>query len=217
VPLSIYSVYRRLQPIFRASRRRRFLALFQPTEQTTILDIGGYHYDWNDLSITPPITVLNIDSPARAEPGPTNFTLMRGDGRALPFADQSFDIVYSNSVIEHLPEFSDQQRFANEALRVGRAVYVQTPNRWFPIEPHFIAFGIHYLPKSLQRPLLRWCSVRGWLRHGDNVNLNALFDELHLLTHREMRLLFPGCDVLRERLGGLTKSFIAVRQPDKQP
>jgi SAM-dependent methyltransferase len=212
--LTIYSVYRRVQPIFRARRRQRFLALFQPTERTTILDVGGYHYDWEDLPIAPSITILNVDSPADPRSIPPNFTLVRGDGRNLPFADGSFDIVFSNSVIEHLPAFADQQRFANEAMRVGRGVYVQTPNRWFPIEPHFIAAGVHYLPKSVQRPLMRWCSLRGWLRRGDNVEFDAMFDELRLLTCDEMRALFPRCELQKERICGLTKSMVAVRNPE---
>lgn len=210
--LNIYSFYRRWQPGFRARRRQVFLDALRPTPTTTILDVGGNYYDWQDLPFAPPITIVNVDAIPAAWEMPPNFTYRVGDGRALDFPDQSFDIVYANSVIEHLRTWEDQQRFAAEMRRVGRQVFVQTPNRAFPIEPHFLALGVHWLPKHWHRSLFRWGSVRGWLRGGDNIALNELVAELRLLTAGEMRALFPDCEVVREKICGLTKSLTAVRR-----
>lgn len=211
-PLNIYSIYSRLQPRFRAARMRLFVETMRPTAATTILDVGGNFYDWAALPVAPPITIVNVDAIPAAWAMPANFTYRVGDARALDFPDGHFDIAYANSVIEHLCTPEDQRRMAAEMMRVARRVFVQTPNRWFPIEPHFLAPFVHWLPRGAQPPLLRWCSLRAWLRRGDNVALAPLIDEVRLLGAREFAALFPGCEILRERCLGWTKSLVAVRR-----
>lgn len=210
--LNIYDFYSRIGPIFRRRRQQQFVERFSPTDSTTILDVGGYHHFWRDLPCSPPITLLNIDDPPPPGEMPPNFTFVQGDGRRLPFDDRSFDIVFSNSVIEHVGTYDDQKRFAAEVRRVGRNLSVQTPNRSFPIEPHFIGPRIPGLPREWQRFVYRWVSVRGWLRRRDHADFDALFDEVRLLTCREMQFLFPDCTIITEKLCGLPKSFTAVRE-----
>lgn len=168
------------------------------------------------MPITSSITVLNVAPTDSSSEYPARFTYTMGDGRDLPFPDQSFDIVYSNSVIEHLRTHEDQRRFAQEALRVGREVFIQTPHLWFPVEPHFVALFFHCLPKKLQRIFLPRLSLRGLFRSGDNVELQQLFEELRLLSVSEMKSLFPSCAIHRERLFGLTKSLLAIRTTPPQ-
>jgi len=217
MPWSIYSLYRAFQPRLRQRRQRLFLDLFAPDAATRILDVGGHVYDWDGVvPIASPVTFVNVTYPPLDRPLPPRFTCLLGDGRRLPFADGSFDIVYSNSVIEHLGHWADQVQFARELRRVGRQLFVQTPNRWFFVEPHFLAPGVHLLPRRAARRLLPWCSVRGWWRRGDNVSLPALAEELRLLTRREMQALFPDCAIYRERWLGMTKSLIAVRRDPAQ-
>ena len=215
----IYSLYCALQPRFREKRTRLFLDVFQPNDATTILDIGGNVYDWGNVPIASQITVLNVAETDSSAEYPARFSYKQGDGRQLPFPDQSFDIVYSNSVIEHLRTAEDQRRFAHEALRVGRNVFVQTPNRWFPVEPHFVTLFFHYLPKRLQRFFLPRLSFRALFRSGDDANLQQLFEELRLLSVGEMKQLFSPCKIQRERLLGLTKSLIAIgtKAPNQVP
>ena len=207
----IYEIYRRVGPFFRRKRQRRFVETFRPGPDTTVLDVGGYWHFWRELPVQPRITLLNVDGPPPPGELPPGFIFMQGDGRKLPFPDQSFDIAFSNSVIEHVGTLEDQKNFAAEVRRVGRSVWVQTPNRGFPVEPHFIGPTVPGLPRLWQRELLRWGSVRGWLRRRDHADFDALFDEVRLLTEGEFRELFPDCQIEREKLCGITKSFIAAR------
>jgi len=77
------------------------------------------------------------------------YTYVLGDGTNLKYADREFDIAYSNSVIEHLSAYKNQQKFANEMRRVGQKVWCQTPARWFFIEPHYITPFIHFFSKRM--------------------------------------------------------------------
>jgi ubiquinone/menaquinone biosynthesis C-methylase UbiE len=185
----------------------------QPNAETAILDVGGYVHNW--LGIVPiqsPVTVVNLSHPNAAEPLPEGYTRVVGDARKLPFSDSTFDIVFSNSVIEHVGSFEDQRSVAQEVRRVGKRYFVQTPNRWFFIEPHFITLFVHFLPWSLARKLIRVFSFRGLVRSGDNVNLKELADGLRFLSLRELKELFPDAEIVREKWLGFTKSFIAVRR-----
>jgi hypothetical protein len=209
--LNIYDLYRVFQPGFRGRRIRLFLDRLQPGPETRILDVGGYPSDWiGVIPVESPVTFLNV-SYAPMGPLPPRFTCLAGDGRKIDFPDQSFDIVFSNSVIEHVGSFEDQKRFASEVRRVGRKVFVQSPNRWFFIEPHFGTAFVHFFPRPLAKRLLRVLSFRALFSRGDNLNLKELAEEIRLLSYGEMRELFPDCEVYREKLYGLTKSFMAIR------
>src|SRR5271170_4260251 len=117
----------------RARRMRAFAESFEIREQTRVLDVGGTPSLRGFLPVRRLVTILNLP---RAAPGRSGFDLVFASGCALPFADRSFDIVFSNSVIEHVGDPTEQRRFADEIRRVGRGYFVQTPNRWFPVEPH---------------------------------------------------------------------------------
>lgn len=210
---NVYSVYRWLQPRFRRKRWKHFLDLFPITEKSHVLDVGGHPGEWMVAVETPlTVTVVNIGPWPESLQAPARFIYKEADARALPFADGAFEIAYSNSVIEHVGSFADQQRFADEIRRVGRAVYVQTPNRWFPIEPHFVGLFVHWLPRSLHRHLMPWLSLRGWFRRGDDVPIRKLVDEVQLLSAAQMQKLFPDCEIHKERVFGFVKSLIAVRR-----
>ena len=86
------------------------------------------------------------------------------DGRRLPFADQTFDLVYANAVIEHVGTEADQQRFVDEVARVGRSWVVTTPNRWFPIEAHYHTFFRHWKPGWSQGTVTRLLGIRDFRR-----------------------------------------------------
>ena len=154
------------------------------------------------------LTIVNLEKMAEDR---DNIQFTAGDARALAYQDGAFEIAYSNSVIEHVGTWEDQVRFAAEIRRVGQRYYVQTPYKWFPIEPHFVAPLIHYLPKSIQRHLT-WLGAWYWTVKPDRKGIDSYIDEIQLLDVRQMKTLFPDAEILRERFGGMTKSLIAVRR-----
>jgi methyltransferase family protein len=113
-------------------------------------------------------------------------------GQPLPFPDRNFDFVFSNAVVEHTGGGQSQRAFISEVCRVGRRVFVATPNRWFPVEHHTGVPLLHYLPPLLYRRLLRHTPLEYWSRE----------EHLNLLTARSLRALFAdGYPVAVRRIG----------------
>lgn len=176
-----------------------------------ILDFGGTTIFWeqrgwagrSDIQIT----MINIEpEPRKYE----NIQACVGDATNLSdYADGSVDVAFSNSVIEHLFTWESQQRMAAEVRRVAKAYWVQTPNFWFPVEPHFHMPAWHWLPESLRVAILRRrrCGWRGPCP--DPEQARRLVQEIRLLTGGEMRRLFPDAHLKAEKFYGLTKSWIA--------
>jgi len=106
----------------------RFVETFQPTAETTVLDVSGTPYNWERIDARFSITLLNIE-PLEADRHGARYTLIRGSGTQLDFPDRSFDIAFSNSVIEHVGSLDAQRAFANQLRRVDRQLWVQTPAR----------------------------------------------------------------------------------------
>jgi hypothetical protein len=144
-----------------------------------------------------------------------NQSFVVGDGTALRWADRTFDVVYSNSVIEHLGTFENQQAFAREARRVGRGYWVQTPAREFPVEPHYWTLFLHWCSKPTQRRLLKNFTLWGLLGRPGPEIIDLVLAELRLMTYAEFKGLFPDAVIWVERVGGLAKSYTAYKLPDK--
>ncbi len=126
----------------------------------------------------------------------------------MAFASKSFDVIYSNSIIEHIGRFEDQTRMANEVRRVGKRYFLQTPNRWFPIEPHFLFPFFQFLPVSIRVFLLRNFPL-GWIgKIPDAKRAREIVKSIRLLDRKELRELFPGAHFYEEKFFGLTKSFV---------
>jgi SAM-dependent methyltransferase len=192
---------------------QRFLREFNITSETRVLDVGGTPDTWEPLAQRPRVTLLN--TPRTKEDFAGASAWVAGDGRALPFRDRAFDVVFSNSVIEHVGDLESQQRFAREISRVGRAYWVQTPNRWFPVEQHLLTPLVHWLPKSWQRRIVPrftlWSALVRPSADRREFYLRHYLDDVRLLDAREVAAFFPGARVLRERILGWTKSLIAIR------
>jgi hypothetical protein len=199
---------------FRRRRMSRFLREFAITPETRILDIGGTPECWELIDERPRLTLLNTPRAKDDLCGAAEW--VAGDGRALPFRDGAFDIVFSNSVIEHVGDAASQQRFAREVMRVGRAYWVQTPNRWFPVEQHLLTPVVHWLPKAWQRAIVPrftvWGTVMRVSEDRRRFYEQHYLSDVKLLGAGELRGLFPGARVLRERFCGVTKSLVAWRR-----
>ena len=192
---------------FRAKRMRKFTDLLKPAPGIKILDVGGTAYNWQIFDFKALITLLNIQMPEEKVAG---FNYVQGDGRKLDYGDDEFELVFSNSVIEHVGSYADQMQFAEEVRRVAKKIWVQTPARAFFFEPHWLVPFIHWLPINLQRKLAKHFTLRGWLSTPEYVD--ELLHELRLLTFKEMQQLFPDCEILVERFLGMSKAYIAVRR-----
>jgi SAM-dependent methyltransferase len=206
--MNIHRLYRPFLRHFRTKRMRRFYRFFGLTEATRVLDAGGDFFNWSTVSTTPSLTIVNLYPPRERE---HSTVWVIADGRHLPFKDGAFDITYSNSVVEHLGDFTSQQAFAIEVSRVASRYYVQTPNKWFPVEPHLFTPLVHYLPKTVQKRLLRNFTVWGLVTRPAVQQRDDFLREVRLLDERELRQLFPDADIWHERVLGLTKSLIAVK------
>jgi len=185
-----------------------FVEYLEVTPQTRVLDVGGSLLNWQFSPIRPRLTILNVTPPPESLPGDVEWVIE--DARDMPFDDRSFDVVFSNSVIEHVGDFDDQKKCANEIRRVGQRYFVQTPNYYFPVEPHFITPFIHWLPRSVGRKLL-WLTARNIII-GNRSDTERLFQEVRLLKPNEMRELFPDAEIRFERFLGLPKSILAIKR-----
>jgi hypothetical protein len=209
--MNIHNLYKVFFRYFRTRRMRQFAEAFSVGSKTRVLDVGGTTFNWSLLGTRPRLVILNISVPPPGAP-PADYLV--ADGRALPFRNGEFDIVYNNSVIEHLGNFDNQRQFAAECRRVGRSYYVQTPNRRFFFEPHYIAPFIHWLPKHVRRRLVRRFTLRGLLARPSQATIDGLIEEIRLLDEPELSRLFPEATIWRERFLGMTKSLMATYRPE---
>ena len=198
-------------------RRRRFEFFRNLVEELprplSILDIGGDPGFWQraEFDNEPDVsfTLVNLYPLSNL---PTHMKSLVGDARHLPqFADQEFDIVFSNSTIEHVGDFVDQERMAQEVRRLGKRYFVQTPNRYFPIEPHFLFPYFQFLPIPARVWLLQNFNFSRSGKIADRQKALESVKEIRLLTIAEMRRLFADGNIYKENFGGMVKSIIAYK------
>jgi SAM-dependent methyltransferase len=190
---------------------RVFMETFAPTAATTVLDVG----------VTSDRSFQESNYFERMYPYPHNVSCVGTEdgshlpaqypglqyqqviaGEPLPFPDGQFDIVFSNAVLEHVGSRSEQMRFLGEICRVGKAFFITTPNRWFPVEHHTGLPFIHYLPPSVFRGMIRNTRYKYWSEEA----------HLNILTAGQLRRLFPASvDVQVHRISfmGLPSNLIA--------
>lgn len=189
---------------WRRRRYRLFMDLCRVRPDEAILDVGaGRGGGLERFNRENPILAVDLEGERVGWLDQPNVTVAKGDGTRLQYGDREFPVVYSNSVIEHVPK-ELQQAFADEIRRVGERYFVQTPNRWFPVEPHYQTPFFHFLPVRARKWLNRHLTL-GWREKGR-------WEDVNLLSARDLRRLFPDAVIHRERLLGLTKSLMAVRR-----
>lgn len=200
-------------------RRRRvaqFLELIpEGASGIRILDVGGSEEAWQNIwdprLDSSSITLLNLE-PKRVS-GRFPMTAVVGDVRNLTrFNDREFDLCFSNSLIEHLGTWADQLRAAGEMRRIARGYFVQTPYRYFPVEPHYqVPFWAH-LPIRMRTVLHQQFDL-GWMQaQRDQAIARTEVEQIRLLTMTEMQKLFPDAELRREKIGPLVKSLLAMRR-----
>jgi hypothetical protein len=170
-----------------------------------ILDLGGQPGTWQYVSQPLDITMLNLpDRFAKASSGSHHrFSYVRGDACDVErFQDNEFDVVFSNSVIEHVGPENRQQSFAREVRRLGGAYWVQTPSKWFPVEAHCGMPFWWFYPEFVRHAVIRrWQrKLPGWTR---------MIAGTRVLSRQQMQGLFPEATILVEYSFGLPKSYVA--------
>ena len=203
-------------------RARRFILLKNMIDEVImkkkicrILDLGGTPEYWEvfgaDLNWKAlEIHVLNLTARSTTNP---SIKLFVGDARDVSgWGDFSFDVVHSNSVIEHVGRWDDMACMAKEVRRLASRYFVQTPYFWFPIEPHVRFPFWHWMPECWRYRLLMTRGRGFWQKRPDVGSATRAVQSACLLDKKQMQFLFPDAQIVHERIFGLTKSIIAIRR-----
>lgn len=173
----------------------------------------------NSLKYTIPdkvfVTILNLrplsDESMKVITKTGRYSFIQGNAQSLPFADKSFEIVFSNSLLDHLYTFENQKKFVEEVKKVGQSYFIQTGNKKFFFEPHYLTPFVQYLPKNFQKKVIRYATVWGLITKPSRDYIDNIVDEIILSTEHEFRKLFPDANIYNEKVLFFTKSFIAYR------
>jgi hypothetical protein len=205
----------------RAKRVAPLLAMIESAFKqhgcVNIIDIGGTQAYWGIVPLAyleahkVNITIVNLPGMNRPnDHGPFHFK--DGNGCSLvDFADKSFHVAHSNSVVEHVGDWDRMVAFSQEVKRVSSKYFVQTPNFWFPVEPHCMTPFFAWLPKPLRIWLVMHFQLGHWAKASTVDEAVRTVESARLLNHKMFCALFPDAEVKTERFLGLPKSFIAVR------
>ena len=196
-----------LGPFSRKSRIKRmkaYVALMGTNRDESVLDLGGQPMIWDEVSSPVNLTILNRPGIAVVDyPSKHHITYVTGDACDVrEFGAGSFETVFSNSVIEHVGPADKRAAFAREVRRLGKSYWVQTPSKWFPIEPHCGMPFWWFYPERVRRYFIeRWRrKLPAW---------TEMVEETTVLDSAELRLLFPEATILVERYLGAPKSYVA--------
>lgn len=182
-----------------------------------VLDLGGTVESWVRAPLRPAhVTVLNLTEPGWSSDG--WITPVAGDACAARAslhaagALGTYDLVFSNSLLEHVGGHAQRSRFAQSARGLAPYHWIQTPYRYFPVEPHWLFPLMQFLPVGMRAVVAeRWPLGHSLPASRAEALSNVLWTELISIT--ELRAYFPDSRVLKERLLGLTKSIVAVSSP----
>jgi len=192
-------------------RRKRWemlSAAFPQLSDMHVLDIGGDARAWKTSGVRPAhVTLLNLTDQVVEESWMSTVVAdacepMNGVPRA--------DLVYSNSVIEHVGGHWRRLRFAENIQNMGDHYWIQTPYRYFPIEPHFLFPGLQYLPKALQSAAIARWPIGNYRHVREPRRALESTMNLELLSVSELQVYFPSARIQKEKVMSLTKSLIAV-------
>lgn len=179
-----------------------------------ILDLGGSDYHWKNSEFAGnkdfQITIVNIEDQDLY--GLDNLIYIKKDVTDLSsFKDGEYDIVYSNSLIEHLNNEDLQLKLSEDIRRIGKHYFIQTPNYYFPVEPHFLFPFFQYLPLNVRIKLIMNYDLGWYAKQTDKEKAYELATSVRLLKLSEFKKLFPGGNIYREKYLFLNKSFIIYK------
>jgi hypothetical protein len=183
----------------------------------SIADIGGTIDFWKKTPIYKNknyhITIINLTKDKKNK----YIKQIKSDGRYLEnIKNKKYDICFSNSTIEHLSAWQDQQKMANQIKRIAKYYFIQTPNYYFPIEPHYHLPLFQFLPKKIKILLIENLKLSGRGSAKNKKQIIKNIDSISLLKYQQLIKLFPESAVKKERFCGLTKSFMVYSKKIKK-
>jgi Methyltransferase domain len=197
-----------MQPLSRRARQRRmrtFLMRMSVAEGMSILDLGGRPQFWNDVPFALNLTILKLPGNVETCESKHNIPYLEGDACQIDgIENRAFDIVFSNSVIEHVGLADRQADLAREVRRLGRSYWVQTPSKWFPVEAHNGMPFWWFYPTRIRRYF-----IDRWRRILPGNPWTGMIEETTVLSKRNLKQLFPEAAALVEHFWGIPKSSIA--------
>jgi hypothetical protein len=199
------------------SRKHRwhvFQQHFPDLESRTVVDLGGTVEYWKRAPMQPKtVHVLNFEEPPESIPDWITVEIADATDPDLANRLGTFDLVYSNSVIEHVGGDAKRRAFAANVEALAPRHWIQTPYRYFPVEPHWVCPFMQYLPLSIRAGLgMRWPLVHTKADNFESAVAAQLSVELLDIT--AMRHYFPTSQIVKDRLAGLVKSIVAVKTVD---
>lgn len=206
-------IWRAIANKFRKKRFVLFKTLISSLPQPLlILDVGGTQEFWETMDCIDEDLKIVVYNTKPMKVSYPNFSNMVGDGRNMKeFQKEEFDIVFSNSAIEHVGTLEQQRQMAEEVQRVGKRYYVQTPNRYFPIEPHFLIPFFQFLPLRLRAFIVSHFKTPWGFKFKDKQKALRYVEHIRLMTEGELKDLFPGARIYKEKFLGITKSFTVYK------
>lgn len=190
----------------REAKWETYCRAFPPRRGERVLDVGvsrlddlpGENYFLRRYPFPKQLTGVGVDDLSGLRSRYPGVRFVQADGRELQFEDKAFDVVHSNAVVEHVGSRREQERFVSELVRVAKAGFITTPNRWFPIEAHLRLPLVHWLPRPATLAVLRGLGA-SW--------------HVWLLSPRSFKALFPPdveLTLFRQRMGGLTATLLVL-------
>lgn len=204
-------------------RKNRFInvrniiqEVLREKETCSILDIGGTEIYWkigkdfiSENTNRIRIHLLNIENKTAEDRNV--FQCICGDATDNNLlGERRFDIVHSNSVIEHVGR-ENMSAYADNVRRLAPRYFVQTPNYWFPFEPHFRLPAFQYLPEFARISIIQNFAVGFFDRVPDYDEAKNIIRHHDMIAARQMRVFFPDAEISFERFFGMNKSIMAVR------
>lgn len=194
-----YPLFFYVSSYFRNKRVKYFIDVMKVSGSERLLDVGGEYYFWKPLESIKDVTLLNLHKTEEDE----RIKSVKYDGGRLPFGDNSFDIVFSNSTIEHVGDFKQQELFAHEIGRVAKRHFIQTPSYWFAYEPHAQIPFFQFLTDNLKIVVAKYFNKSTY-------TIDELLS-IRLLKKSEIRVLFPQSKIVTERFFLLPKSYYIIK------
>jgi hypothetical protein len=176
----------------------------------SVVDLGGTAEAWLRAPVRPrSLHLVNLE-PA-PEGLPPWIHADQADACNLPrkILSRGYDLVFSNSVIEHVGGHAQRVRFAAAVHELAARHWVQTPYRYFPVEPHWLFPGFQFLPLTVRAEVSRHWPLVHTPSASRGEGLRAAIG-VELLSRTEMCMYFPGSQIRQERMAGMVKSLVAV-------